>query len=97
MHSDWLKEVALIMRIFLTDQIVFFSVAQQHYSQIGFQASSFEVSVPQCRHFIFSNKSLKLCSGCDAVGRAVTSDTRGPGFESSHRQLLLTIFTVNCL
>ena len=31
-------------------------------------------------------------SGCGAVGRAVASDTRGPGFESSHRQLLLNIY-----
>ena len=33
-----------------------------------------------------------LGSGCGAVGRAVASDTRGPGFESSHRQLLLNIY-----
>ena len=31
-------------------------------------------------------------SGCGAVGRAVASDTRGPGFESSHRQLLLNAY-----
>ena len=31
-------------------------------------------------------------SGCGAVGRVVASDTRGPGFESSHRQLLLNIY-----
>ena len=30
--------------------------------------------------------------GCGAVGRAVASDTRGPGFESSHWQLLLNIY-----
>ena len=37
-------------------------------------------------------------SGCGAVGRAVAYDTRGPGFESSHRQLLFEhLFTVNCL
>ena len=28
-------------------------------------------------------------SGCDAVGRAVASDTRGPRFESSHRQIYM--------
>ena len=33
-----------------------------------------------------------LGSGCGAVGRAVASDTRGPGFESSHWQLLLNIY-----
>ena len=30
-------------------------------------------------------------SDCGAVGRAVASNTRGPWFESSHRQLLLNI------
>ena len=39
----------------------------------------------------------KLGSGCGAVARADTSDTRVPGFESSRRQLLLNIFTSNCL
>ena len=31
-------------------------------------------------------------SGCGAVGRAVACNPRGPGFESSHRQLLLNIY-----
>ena len=31
-------------------------------------------------------------SGCGAVGRAVASNTGGPKFESSHRQLLLNIY-----
>ena len=31
-------------------------------------------------------------SGCGAVGRAVACNTRGPGFESSHQQLLLNIY-----
>ena len=39
-----------------------------------------------------------LCSGCGTVGSGVASDTRGPGFKSSHRQLLIEqLFTVNCL
>ena len=29
---------------------------------------------------------LSWGSGCGSVGRAVASDTRGPQFESSHRQ-----------
>ena len=33
-----------------------------------------------------------LGSGCGAVGRAAAYDTRGPGFESSHWQLLLNIY-----
>ena len=35
---------------------------------------------------------MTLGSGCGAVDRAVTSDTRGPRFESTHRQLLLNIY-----
>ena len=39
-------------------------------------------------------------SGCGSVGRAVASDSRGPRFESSHRQKFIYIellFTVNCV
>ena len=37
-------------------------------------------------------------SGCGSVGRAVASDTRGPRFESNHRQKFINIehlYTVN--
>ena len=39
-------------------------------------------------------------SGCGSVGRAVAFDTRGPRFESSHRQKFINIehlYTVNCV
>ena len=40
-------------------------------------------------------------SGCDSVGSAVVSDTRGPRFESSHWQknylYIEHLFTVNCV
>ena len=39
-------------------------------------------------------------SGCGSVGRAVASNTRGPRFESSHRQKFINIehlYTVNCV
>ena len=37
-------------------------------------------------------------SGCGSVGRAVASYTRGPRFESSHRQKFIEhLFTVNCI
>ena len=43
----------------------------------------------------------KRGSGCGSVGRAVASDTRGPRFESSHRQKFINIeqllYTVNCV
>ena len=34
--------------------------------------------------------------GCGTVDIAIGSDTRGPWFESSHWQLLINKFTVNC-
>ena len=44
---------------------------------------------------------IKTGSGCGSVGRAVASNTRGPRFESSHRQKIYLysehLFTVNCV
>ena len=42
-------------------------------------------------------RMIILGSGCDSVGRAVASDTRGLQFESSHRQILYYLYTVNCI
>ena len=39
---------------------------------------------------------LRRGSGCGSVGRAVASDTRGPRFESSHRQKFIFILNI-CL
>ena len=39
-------------------------------------------------------KKMLMGSGCGAVGRAVASDTRGPRFESSHRQNLYVLSSV---
>ena len=34
---------------------------------------------------------------CGVVGRTVTSNTSGPGLESSHKQnFIMRIFTINC-
>ena len=41
-------------------------------------------------------KNIKLGSGCGSVGRVVASDTRGPQFESSHRQKIIYILNI-CL
>ena len=41
---------------------------------------------------MFKDRLDRLGSGCGAVGRAVASDTRGPGFESSHWHLLWNIY-----
>ena len=40
------------------------------------------------------SKELTQGSGCGAVGRAVASDTRGPRFESSHRQKFICILNI---
>ena len=36
-------------------------------------------------------------SGCGSVGGAVTSNTRGPRFESSHRRNFIHVFTINSI
>ena len=37
-------------------------------------------------------------SGCGAVGRAVAFKTRGPRFDSSHRQNFIEhLFIINCI
>ena len=46
-----------------------------------------------------SSKDKNIFNGqwCGSIGRAVASDTRGPRFESSHRQdFILDIVTVSC-
>ena len=46
-----------------------------------------------------SKQTMVSGSGCGSVGRAVASNTRGPRFESSHRQKFYIehLFTVNCV
>ena len=54
-----------------------------------------------CNYLQFGSRERKMTAvvtvmtqeiGCGAVGRAVAYNTRGPGFEFSHRQLLLNIY-----
>ena len=52
--------------------------------------------------FLCHIKSMHLGSGCGSVGRAVTFDTRGPRFDSSHRQnciehLFVNLSIINCI
>ena len=64
-----------------------------------------EVGRLDCFGLCLSVLNLTICkqlgSGCGSVGRAVASDTRGPRFESSHRQKFIYkiehLFTVNCV
>ena len=46
-----------------------------------------------------NRKKRSKGSSCGSVGRAVASDSRGPRFESSHRQNIYIehLFTVNCI
>ena len=39
-------------------------------------------------------KNKGLGSGCGSVGRTVASNSRGPRFESSHRQKIIS--NINC-
>ena len=52
--------------------------------------------------FSLSHKIHASGSGCGSVGRAVTFDTRGPRFDSSHRQnciehLFVNLSIINCI
>ena len=40
----------------------------------------------EARNLVIQSNKSKMGSGCGNVGRAVTSITKDPGFESSHRQ-----------
>ena len=54
--------------------------------------SNFEFSIfPFFGNFLIC---CPLCSGCGSFGKAVASDTRDPGFKSSHQQVL---FNINCI
>ena len=59
------------------------------------------ITLAQSRAENFHYKSfLSSRSCCGSVGRAVASDTRGPWFESSHRQKFINteyLYTVNCV
>jgi len=61
------------------------------YVNAGFESTLLRFSVKQYTAFVIV-KRQKDKSGCGTVGRAVASKSRGPGFESSHRQLLLNIY-----
>ena len=51
-----------------------------------------------CGDLNVSLKDDSSGSDCCSVGRAVASDTRGPRFESSHRQNFIEhLFTVHCI
>ena len=45
-------------------------------------------SIPLKRKMDVTLKTLMWGCGCGSIGRAVAYDTRGPQFESNHRQIL---------
>ena len=52
------------------------------------------IDVHHCKH---RYKTFLESDGCGSVGRAVASDSRGPQFESSHRQkFILNIYSQLC-
>ena len=70
-----------------------YSTIERIYSTYTRIMSSLKIPGGPTSHLSLTiNYFLCLGSGCGAVGRAVASDTRGPGFESSHWQLLLNIY-----
>ena len=42
-----------------------------------------------CIHGSESTNAIEIVSGCGSVGIAVASNSRGPWFESSHRQKII--------
>ena len=53
-------------------------------------------SIPLKRKMDVTLKTLMWGCGCGSIGRAVAYDTRGPQFESNHRQILC-VHSVNCI
>ena len=73
------------------------SHTRQHLAFVFFKwtiPASFFVYFHYFRRFLPNTSNLKLIiegSGCGSVGRAVASDSRGPRFESCHRQKNFTV------
>ena len=57
-----------------------------HLKDRGAIATKMQVVVWGLNHKMVTKLSDRWGRDCDSVGRVVTSETRGPQFESSHRQ-----------
>ena len=69
--------------------------------KLTFWASCIVSPAAYCWVRLLHDQHWPVGSGCDSVGRAVASDTKGPRFESSHWQNLYWAFvylsTINCI
>ena len=65
------------------------------YSTVGSEfVTTHEVRGSNLANFLVLNEG----SGCGSVGRVVAFDTRGPRFDSSHRQNFIEhLFIINCI
>ena len=64
-------------------------VLRTHWSENTYHMGTVQMS--SCLTDLDLPKLVKQGSGCGAVGRAVASYTRGPRFESSHRQKFIYV------
>ena len=96
-HYDDIRR-CLLFSNFLNSLVIIFGKKEPKIEQdcemaqflpLGPQLLKYGRFLPKLSCHIVSLTSVMEGSGCGAVGRAVASNTRGPGFKCSHRQLLL--------
>ena len=66
------------------------------WSGLGCQQHESSYQLEKEQQILFIKQGAAWGSGCGSVGRAVASDTRGPWFESSHRQKFIYRTFVYC-
>ena len=91
--NNWLSEIKTFRRFIR--KILLQGFIGSAYLYLG---TFYAETINEFLHFPLKKKAGG--SGCGSVGRAVASDTRGPRFESSHRQKFINtehLYTVNCV
>ena len=61
------------------------------------QLPGHSIKLSVCATVTEHHRQSAVGSGCGSFGRAVSTDSRGPRFESCHRQKKYSMFTVNCI
>ena len=90
--SSWFYFVNLIWHYYVSVKFVMWIVKQEIenkwnlFLKVLSRCCLLPVTAIQFQQYLLKG------SGCGVVARAVASNTRGPRFESSHRQLLLNIY-----
>ena len=93
MTPNWLTiRPADFNSLFLPNNIILSSIQSANEATDPFGVISVNCFVTGTNY----NCNSLTCSGCGSVGKAVASDTRGPRFESSHRQKFIYILNI-CL